>query len=48
MAIVAKGIGTTEKKSGDELVFEDLVPTLDRWLENYRKTVNEFIEKRSE
>lgn len=47
MAIVAKGIGTTEKKSGDELVFEDLVPTLDRWLENYRKTIKEFIQKRS-
>lgn len=45
-AIVAKGIGTTDKKSGDELVFEDLIPTLDRWLENYRKTARSFLAKR--
>lgn len=46
MAIVAKGIGETSKKSKDELEFEDLIPTLDRWLENYRVTVNEVLAAR--
>ncbi|MEH6590491.1 MAG: DUF3313 family protein [Halioglobus sp.] len=46
MAIVTRGIGTTDKKSGDDLVFEDLIPTLDRWLENYRQTLNEFMANR--
>ena len=46
MAIVAKGIGTTDKKSKDELEFEDLVPTLDRWLATYRKTVQDFLQTR--
>ncbi|QFU77300.1 DUF3313 family protein [Halioglobus maricola] len=43
LAIVAKGIGSTEKKSGDELEFDDLVPTLDLWLVQYRKTVSDFL-----
>ena len=30
--IVAKGILETEKRSGDELSFEDVQPTLDLWL----------------
>ena len=47
MAIVAKGIGDTEKKSGDELEFEDLLPTLDRWLANYRETLNAFLANRN-
>lgn len=46
MAIVAKGIGTTDKKSKDELEFEDLVPTLDRWLATYRQTVQDFLQTR--
>ncbi|MEH6587401.1 MAG: DUF3313 family protein [Halioglobus sp.] len=46
MAIVTRGVGTTDKKSGDELVFEDLVPTLDRWLDNYRQTLNDFMASR--
>jgi hypothetical protein len=32
VAIVAKGIEDTSKRSGDELVFEDVIPTLDKWL----------------
>ncbi len=46
MAIVAKGIGTTDKKSKDDLEFEDLVPTLDRWLATYRQTVQDFLQTR--
>ena len=44
MAIVAKGIGTTDKKSKAELEFEDLVPTQDRLLATYRQTIKEFFE----
>jgi hypothetical protein len=32
VAIVAKGIEDTSKRSGDVLDFEDVQPTLDRWL----------------
>lgn len=46
LAIVRKGIGTTDKKSGEELVFEDLVPTLDRWLENYRDMMRDYLATR--
>ena len=42
-AIVRRGIGETEKKSGDELTFEDVKPTLDAWLESYGKTLDEFL-----
>jgi len=31
-AIVRRGVGATDKKSGDELTFEDVKPTLDAWL----------------
>lgn len=46
MAIVARGIGATDKKSGEEMEFEDLLPTLDMWLEQYRKTVRAFLANR--
>lgn len=46
MAIVTRDYGDTDKKSGDEMEFEDLLPTLDRWLAQYRVTVNEFLAKR--
>jgi Cft2 family RNA processing exonuclease len=46
MAIVTKGIDETEKRSGDELTFEDFKPTLDLWLERYALTMDEFLAKR--
>jgi uncharacterized protein DUF3313 len=42
-ATVRKGISESEKKSGDELGFEDVKPTLDMWLETYRKTLKDFL-----
>jgi len=45
-AIVQKGIGETEKRSGDELTFEDVVPMLDIWLQTYEKTLDEFLAKK--
>jgi hypothetical protein len=46
MAIVQKGISETEKRSGDELTFEDIVPMLDIWLQTYEKTLDNFLAKR--
>jgi len=46
MAIVTRVYGDTDKKSGDELEFEDLLPTLDRWLAQYRVTATEFLANR--
>jgi hypothetical protein len=45
-AIVRRGIGATEKRSGDEMEFEDLIPTLDLWLEAYGETLDAFLAKR--
>ena len=45
MAIVAKGILETDKRSGDELSFEDVQPTLDLWLERYDETLDEYLAK---
>ncbi len=45
-ATVRKGVGTTDKKSGDELDFDDVKPTLDMWLESYSKTLDEFLARR--
>ncbi|MEP1471116.1 MAG: DUF3313 domain-containing protein [Halieaceae bacterium] len=45
-ATVRKGIGETTKRSGDELTFEDVQPTLDLWLEQYGQTLDEFMAKR--
>ena len=47
MAIVTKGISETKKRSGDELTFEDIKPTLDLWLERYSLTIDEFVAKKS-
>ncbi|MEP1470995.1 MAG: DUF3313 domain-containing protein [Halieaceae bacterium] len=44
-ATVRKGISETEKKSGDELGFEDVKPTLDMWLATYRQTLINFMAK---
>jgi hypothetical protein len=44
-AIVRKGISETEKKSGDELDFDDVKPTLDMWLETYRETLEDLLAK---
>ncbi|RLA38878.1 MAG: hypothetical protein DRR06_18935 [Gammaproteobacteria bacterium] len=43
MAIVAKGIEETEKRSGGTLIFNDLKPTLDKWLAQYEKTLDGFL-----
>jgi hypothetical protein len=43
IATVRKGIGETEKKSGDELTFDDVKPTLDVWLAAYRETLMSFL-----
>ena len=45
-AIVAKGIEETEKRSGDALTFDDVKPTLDKWLAQYDKTLDGFLAKR--
>ena len=45
-AVVQKGISETEKRSGDELTFEDVVPMLDIWLQTYEKTLDDFLAKR--
>ena len=45
MAIVAKGIEETEKRSGDTLSFDDVKPTLDKWLAQYDKTLDGFLAK---
>ena len=45
-AIVTKGVQETEKRSGDELDFEDVKPILDLWLAQYDKTLNDFLATR--
>jgi len=45
-AIVAKGIEETEKRSGDALTFDDVKPTLDKWLAQYEKTLDGYLAKR--
>ena len=45
-ATVRKGIGETSKRSGDELEFDDVKPTLDGWLESYSNTLDEFLATR--
>lgn len=45
-AVVAKGISETEKRSGDELTFKDVQPTLDQWLKQYEKTIDRFLANR--
>lgn len=45
-AIVAKGIEETEKRSGESLRFEDVKPTLDKWLAQYEQTLDEYLAKR--
>ncbi len=42
-AIVVKAIEETEKRSGDELTFDDIKPTLDKWLAQYENTLDEFL-----
>lgn len=45
-AIVRKGIAETEKRSGDELAFEDVIPTLDAWLVAFGETLDAFIARK--
>jgi len=45
-AIVAKGIEETEKRSGDDLTFDDVKPTLDKWLAQYSETLDGYLAKR--
>ena len=42
-AIVAKTVEETEKRSGDALEFEDVVPTLDKWLGQFGKTLDGYL-----
>lgn len=42
-ATVRKGIGETEKRSGDKLSFDDVRPTLDGWLVDYGEALDAFI-----
>jgi hypothetical protein len=46
IAIVAKGVQETSKRSGDSLRFEDVQPTLDLWLERFDKTLDDYLAKR--
>ncbi|MFC1503105.1 DUF3313 domain-containing protein [Pseudomonadota bacterium] len=43
LAVVQKGIGETEKRSGEKLTFEDLVPVMDAWLAQFDKTIDAFM-----
>ena len=45
-AVLQKGIGETEKRSGDKLVFEDVVPMPGIWLQAYEKALDNFLSKR--
>ena len=45
-AIVAKGIEETEKRSGDDLTFDDVKPTLDKWLTQYSETLDGYLAQR--
>ena len=47
MAIVTKGIEETEKRSGDNITFEDFRPTLDKWLAQYAETIDNFLAQKS-
>lgn len=44
-AIVAKSIEETEKRSGDDLTFDDIVPTLDKWLAQFGETLDGYLGK---
>lgn len=46
-AIVRKGISETDKRSGDEMTFDDVQPTLDLWLQSYATTVDAFITRKN-
>jgi hypothetical protein len=45
-AIVAKGIEETEKRSGDALSYDDVKPTLDKWLAQYEQTLDALLAKK--
>lgn len=45
-AVVVRGIGETGKRSGEEVEFSDVQPTLDRWLAQYADTVDEYLARR--
>lgn len=47
-AVVKKGISETEKRSGDELSFDDVKPTLDQWLAQYKETLESFMAQQRE
>ena len=46
-ATVTKTIGDTEKRSGDEMTFDDVTPVLDQWLARYERTAKEFLAARA-
>ena len=41
-AIVMRGVEETEKRSGDTLRFEDVKPTLDKWLAQLDQTLDKY------
>jgi hypothetical protein len=47
LAIVIKSISETDKRSGDIHTFEDFKPTLDQWLAQYSRTVEQYLEKKA-
>lgn len=47
LAIVIKSISETSKRSGDILTFEDFKPTLDQWLAQYSRTIDEYVAKKA-
>lgn len=40
------GIEETGKRRGDELTFDDVKPTLDKWLAQYSDTLDGYLAKR--
>lgn len=48
VAIVSKGIEETSKRSGDSLQFEDIIPTLDKWLAQLEENLDRNLARRAE
>ena len=46
VAIVAKGIEDTSKRSGDKLHFDDVKPTLDKWLSQLEENLDKNLASR--
>jgi hypothetical protein len=42
-AVVVKAVNETEKRSGDDLQFEDIRPTLDAWVKQFQATLAGYL-----